>query len=283
MNAHIRLWLCLALVPWLLACRRGDPAAQRPAQASDAGARGATVALQHTDQGITALDSQAVRFMPLMWMHLDWMALLSPAQIQQMMSTHRQMTGRMLQMMEAERRAAPGMKRRGSGMGEDSGSTWAALRDSIQSDLAALPGLSGEDLTALTKAHVDRVRRMMVLGLGMVPGGGWAAMHEGCGMPEFAGHMSAERREGMWAMHARMSSQMMSAMLANMRGRGVAPSPEWTALRDSLTQDMAEMPELEGDSLRSRMRSHAERMHRLMALQAQTLGLPIGRMGMGCR
>jgi hypothetical protein len=126
------------------------------------------------------------------------------------------------------------------------------------------------------------MRRMMVLGMGMMPGGGWAAMHGGCGMLDSVGHMSAEQRQGIWAMHARMSSEMMSAMMANMQERGVAPSAEWKALRDSLTQDMAAMPSLQGESLRSRMQSHAARMHRLMALQAQALGMPMGPMGVGC-
>jgi hypothetical protein len=281
MNAHIRLLLCLALVPWLSACERGDPAAQRASQSSTGAAvQGATTALQDTDQGIAALDSQAVRFMPLMWMHLDWMARLSPTQLQQMMSTHRQMAGGMMQMMEPKGRMGSGMK--GRGMGQRPGSPWAALRDSIEDDLATLPGLSGKDLAARSEAHIDRMRRMMVLGMGMMPGGGWTAMHGGCGMLESAGHMSAEQREGLWAMHARMSSQMMTAMVANMKERGVAPGAEWEALRDSLTQDLAEMPKLQGDSLRSRMQSHAGRMHRLMALQAQALGMPVGPMGRGC-
>ena len=37
-------------------------------------------------------------------------------------------------------------------------------------------------------------------------------------------------------MQARMSSQMMSAMMASMQRRGVAPSAEWKALKDSLTR-----------------------------------------------
>jgi hypothetical protein len=194
--------------------------------------------------------------------------------------SHQQMAGRMIRMMEPKGMMGPGMT--GGGMGMGPGSRWAALRDSIQDDLSALPGLSDKDLAARSQAHIDRMRRMMALGMGMIPGGGWADMHGGCGMLDSAAPMSAEQRQGTWDMHARMSSQMLSAMMANMQKRGVAPSAEWKALRDSLTQDMAEMPKLRGDSLRSRMQSHAERMHRLMALQAQALGLPMGPMGAGC-
>jgi hypothetical protein len=280
MNAAIKLFLCLALVPWLPGCERGTPA-QRASQATtDAAVRGATVAVHDTDQRITLADSQAIRYLPLMWMHLDWMARLSPAQLRQVLASHQQMAGRMIQMMEPKGMMGAGMK--GGRMGMGPGSPWAALRDSIRDDLSALPGLSDKDLAARSQAHLDRMRRMMALGMGMIPGGGWADVHGGCGMLDSVGHMSAGQRQGIWAMHARMSSQMLSAMTANMQGRGAAPSAEWKALRDSLTQDMAEMPGLQGDSLRSRMQSHAERMHRLMALQAQALGTPMGPMGVGC-
>lgn len=97
MNADIKLLLCLALAPWLLGCERGGTPAQQGSQASTGAAvQGATVAAQDTDQRITVADSQAIRFTPLMWMHLDWMSRLSPAQLRKTMATHRQMAGRMM-------------------------------------------------------------------------------------------------------------------------------------------------------------------------------------------
>jgi hypothetical protein len=45
------------------------------------------------------------------------------------------------------------------------------LRDSIQNVLSTMPGLSGKDLAARSQAHIDRMRRMMVLGMGMMPAG----------------------------------------------------------------------------------------------------------------
>lgn len=281
MLAGIKLLLCLALVPWVSGCERGGTPAQQVSQTStEAAVREVTVAAQDTDRRMTAADSHAIRYMPLMWMHLDWMAGLSPAQLRQTMATHRQMAERMMQMMESKGMTAPGM--RGSGVGMGPGSPWAALRDSIRDDLSALPGLSDQDLAVRSQAHIDRMQRLMVLGMAMMPGGSWAAMHGGCGMLSSVGHMSADQRQGIWAMHARMSSQMMSAMTANMQQRGVAPSAEWKALKDSLTQDMTEMPRLQGESLQSGMQSHAERMHRFMALQARALGMPMGPMGVGC-
>jgi hypothetical protein len=75
---------------------------------------------------------------------------------------------------------------------------------------------------------------------------------------------------------------MIGAMMANMRGRGVTPSRQWLALRDSVQADMAELPKLRSDPLRSRMQAHADRMHRLMRMQVQAIGMPMGPMGMGC-
>ena len=110
-------------------------------------------------------------------------------------------------------------------------------------------------------------------------------MPGGCPMLDSAGGMSAEQRQRMWAMHTRLATEMMDAMMANMRGHGAAPDSAWTALPRSVQRDMAELPKLQGDSLRSRMRAHAERMQRLMGLQRQAMGMgvPMGRVGRGCR
>ena len=202
-----------------------------------------------------------------------------------MMAVHQQMAGRMLQIMGPTGMMGPGMMgpgMMGNGRWMGPGSPWTTLRDSIQNDLSTMPGLSGKDLAARSQAHIDRMRRMMVLGMGMMPGGGWAAMPGGCWALDSAGSWSAQQRQRMWAMHGMMSSQMFGAMMSNMRAGGVAPSLEWKALRDSVTRDMAELPRLQGDSLRSRMRAHADRMHRLMGLQAQAMGMPMGPTGMGC-
>lgn len=281
MKAHATMILCLALLPPFAGCRRGSSPPQEISQAptTAAGQDSATLTQR------PPVDSQAISFMPMMWMHLDSMARWSPAQMQQMMAVHQQMAGRMLQMMGPTGMMGHGMMGPGritNGAWMAPGSPWTSLHDSIQNDLSTMPGLSGKDLAALSQAHIERMRRMMVLGMGMMPGGGWATMPGGCWAVDSAGSWSAHQRQRMWAMHSQMSSQMMSAMTANMHARGVAPSPEWKALRDSVTRDMAEMPKLQDDSLRSRMQAHADRMHRLMGLQAQAMGMPMGPTGMGC-
>lgn len=226
------------------------------------------------------VDSQAIGFMPMMWMHLDSVSGWSPSQMQRMMAVHRQMAGQMLQYMGPGHMMAPGMMGRSMGMGP--GSPWMSLHDSVQRDLAELPGLSGTDLTARMQAHVDRMRRMMVLGMGMMPGGGWATMPGGCGMYNSVGHMAPAHAQWMWSMHTRMWRQMLDAMTANLESQGIARIPQWRALRDSVSGDLAALPKLTGDSLRSRMLAHTDRMQRLLGMQVQAMGMHMGPMGMGC-
>ncbi len=277
MNTRTTMLLCLALLPWSAGCGGGGDRAQDTARAGSD-----TVAA--TQQA--PIDSEAVAFMPRMWMHLDSMSRWPPAQMRQMMPAHQQMARRMMQMVPPSDSMGPGRMRGGMGMGR--GAPWRALRDSIESDLSTMPGLSEKALAGRRQAHIDRMRRMMVL-MGMMSGGGWAAVPGGCPMLDSVGGMSAEQRQRMWAMHARMATQMMDAMMANMRGHGAAPDSTWTALRDSVQRDLAELPTLQGDSLRSRMQAHTERMQRLMGLQRQAMGMgmgmgtPMRRMGTGCR
>ena len=226
------------------------------------------------------VDSTAISSIPMMWMHLDSVAGWSPAQMQRMMTAHRQMAAQMLQYMGPGHMMGPGMM--GPGMGMGPGSPWTALRDSVQRDLAELPGLSGTGLSTRMSAHIDRMRRMMVLGMGMMNGGGWAAMPGGCGMFSTVGHMSPAHAQWMWAMHGRMWPEMLAAMTANLRSRGIEPGPQWFALRDSVQADMGVLPRLTGDGLRARMLAHADRMHRLMGMQVQAMGMHMGPMGMGC-
>lgn len=257
MRRYATMALCLSLLPWT------------PVQAQSPG---------------TAADSQTVNYMPMMWMHLDSVGTWSPGQMHQMMPQHQQMATHMLQMMGWGGMMGQGMMGQGmmgSGM-MGSNSYPSALRDSVEQDLSALPGLSGKALSSRMQAHADRLRRLMVLRMGMMAGGGWASMPGGCGTMGTLGHMSPEHLQWMWSMHSRMSGQMMSAMMANMQAGGTAPGPEWLALRDSVRADMARLPQLQGDSLRALMQSHQERMQRLMGLQVQGMGMHMGAMGMGC-
>ncbi len=227
----------------------------------------------------TAVDSQAVRWMPMMWMHLDSVATWSPEQIKKMMPQHQQMVTRMMQSGPGHM-MGPGMMGGPGKMGTSPYVT--ALRDSVERDLTVLPSLSGKELQSRMQGHVDRLRRLMVLRMGMMGGGGGAGMPGGCVMVDSIGHMSSAQLQRMWPMHARMSGQMMDAMMANMQAVGTPPDSAWLALRDSVRADMTELPRLQGDSLRTLMLAHRGRMQRLMGLHVQRMGMHMGPMGMGC-
>jgi hypothetical protein len=83
--------------------------------------------------------------------------------------------------------------------------------------------------------------------------------------------MNPEQMSGMMAAHERMMSQMMDQMGSEMRQMKMAETPEWSALSDSVRQDLAELPNLKGQALSTRMRAHADRVRRLMAAHEQMM------------
>jgi hypothetical protein len=68
------------------------------------------------------------------------------------------------------------------------------------------------------------------------------------------------------AAHQGLASRMMDAMRADMRAVNMKPDSAWSALSDSLRQDLAELPGLSGAGLKTRMQGHIGRMQRIMAL-----------------
>lgn len=78
--------------------------------------------------------------------------------------------------------------------------------------------------------------------------------------------MGPEQMAAMMAGHQDMASRMMDAMGADMRGMNMQPDSAWTALADSLRRDMAELPALSGEPLRTRMEAHIARMRRMMTM-----------------
>jgi hypothetical protein len=89
------------------------------------------------------------------------------------------------------------------------------------------------------------------------------------GMEAHLDSMAAMRPEQMATMmagHQDMASRMMDAMGADMRGMNMQPDTSWSALSDSLRRDLAELPSLSGEPLRSRMEAHIERMRRIMTM-----------------
>ena len=74
--------------------------------------------------------------------------------------------------------------------------------------------------------------------------------------------MKPEQMSQMMAGHERMMSQMMDQMGGEMRQMKMAEAPEWSALTDSVKQDLAELPSLKEQALSTRMRAHAARVQR---------------------
>jgi hypothetical protein len=78
--------------------------------------------------------------------------------------------------------------------------------------------------------------------------------------------MSPQQMQAMMPMHEQMMSGMMDGMGSDMRGMNMPSTPEWSALTDSVKQDLADLPNLKGQQLSARMRAHADRVKRLIAM-----------------
>jgi len=91
-------------------------------------------------------------------------------------------------------------------------------------------------------------------------------------MPMMRAHLdslaatSPQFAAGMLGMHEAMASRMLDAMGADMTAIGMKPDPAWTALTDSIKQDLADLPALSGRALDARLKAHIDRMRRLMAM-----------------
>jgi hypothetical protein len=102
-------------------------------------------------------------------------------------------------------------------------------------------------------------------------------MGGGMNMSSMRAHMdtmmrvSPQQMHGMMARHEQMMSQMIDGMGADMRGMNMSGSPEWTALTDSVKQDLAELPSLKDQQLSTRMRAHASRVQRLIDAHEQMM------------
>jgi hypothetical protein len=133
------------------------------------------------------------------------------------------------------------------------------------------------DSSAMGMGHMDSGGMKM----GRMDSGGGMGMGPGMpGMQMMAGmrahmdsmmRMSPQRMQAMMATHEAMMAQMLDRMGGDMRGMHMAGSREWNALTDSVKQDLAELPNLKGQALAARMRAHAARVERLMAMHEKMM------------
>ncbi len=155
---------------------------------------------------------------------------------------------------------------------------WALLVGATA--IAACSG--GGDRAGQAADSAGRMGHMDSAGMGHTDSGGMSmgGMHmQGMQMmPEMRAHMdsmmrmSPQQMQGMMAKHERTMSQMMDAMGADMRGMSMSASQDWSVLTDSVKQDLAELPGLKGQELSGRMRAHADRVKRLIAMHEQMMG-----------
>jgi hypothetical protein len=97
-------------------------------------------------------------------------------------------------------------------------------------------------------------------------------------MPAMRAHLDtlatapAFQLAGMMVAHEAMTSQILDAMGADMTAMGMKSDSAWTALRDSVQRDLAELPALGGPILERRMSAHVDRLRRLLAMHQAMMG-----------
>jgi len=95
---------------------------------------------------------------------------------------------------------------------------------------------------------------------------------------EMAAHM--ERMQGasedtlmlMMPDHRQMLGNMMGQMNREMEGMNMAADPQWSALADSLRDDLVRMPEMSGAQMQAFMPGHHARVSRLMEMHGGMMG-----------
>jgi hypothetical protein len=127
-----------------------------------------------------------------------------------------------------------------SGMPMDRAGMRGMTTDSGQ--MRGIPGMGSAGMMPMMKAQMDSMMRM-----------------------------KPDQMSGMMATHERMMSQMMDQMGGQMRQMRMSATPGWSALMDSVKQDLAELPGLKGQALSTRMRAHADRARRLMTMHQQMM------------
>jgi hypothetical protein len=97
-------------------------------------------------------------------------------------------------------------------------------------------------------------------------------------MPAMHAHLDsltvlpADRLPGVIPSHETMTSQMLDAMGGDMTAMGMKADSAWTALRDSVQRDLADLPALRGAPLEGRVRAHIDRLKRLLAMHGIMMG-----------
>jgi hypothetical protein len=99
---------------------------------------------------------------------------------------------------------------------------------------------------------------------------GMAGTMSGAMMDSMAAHMrsmdtaGAPAIQAMLPMHRQMAANMIAQMNSEMRGMNMQAGARWSALMDSVRQDLVRMPEMNAQQLKAFMPAHHGRLTRLM-------------------
>jgi hypothetical protein len=143
--------------------------------------------------------------------------------------------------------------------------------------LALVLGACGADTaeeTADAPAAQDTATGGMAGMEGMPGMGGMSAMQLGSDMTAHMEHMQAMGSDSLVQMmpqHRQLLGNMMGQMNREMEGMNMA-DPRWTALTDSLRDDLARMPQMSADEMRAFMPEHHGRVTRLMEMHGGMMG-----------
>lgn len=148
--------------------------------------------------------------------------------------------------------------RRDSAAGAAVGSLEGATRADSARDSAGMRGMQGMK--------------------GGMKGGQMAGGMMGGMMDSMPAHMrmmqgvSADQMKAMLPAHRQMVANMLSQLDGEMRKMNMRPDAKWTALADSIRQDLVRMPEMGASEMHAFMPAHGARVMRLMAMHRQMMG-----------
>jgi hypothetical protein len=151
------LWILSIGVMAVAACKGGERPAERAQPTGQPPMGGMNM---DSMQMSGNMGMAGPNMMPMTRAHMDSMMRMSPGQMSATMAAHDRMMSQMLDRMGADMRS---MKMSGD-------ARWNSLVDSVKADLAELPGLHGNKLSARMKAHADRVQRLLAMHEGMMKG-----------------------------------------------------------------------------------------------------------------
>ena len=77
---------------------------------------------------------------------------------------------------------------------------------------------------------------------------------------------SGDQMKGLLPMHRQMVANMLSQMFSEMRSMNMPADAAWTALADSVRQDLVHLPDMSASELKAAMLAHAARVARLMEM-----------------